>query len=99
MKPTSPLTICKILFRKSQVALLKGRHEDVSAEGDILSFRRLHENEDVFCAINLSETASHMPMPVGAWTSLAADLGSAVPGADGVLKLAPWQCCFALRQQ
>ena len=87
-----------LAFRKSQPALVKGAHEDLSADDDILSFRRVHQGAEVFCAINLSDTPSTMAMPAGDWEALAPELGSTGPGADGMLHLGPWQPCFAAKR-
>lgn len=84
-----------LAFRKSNTVLLKGTHENLSAKDDILSFRRIHNGTEVFCAINLSDTPSTMPMPQGRWQPIGGELGSTGPGADGQLHLGPWQPCFA----
>ena len=87
-----------LAFRKSMPALLKGDHLDLRAIGDVLSLRRVHGTQDVFCAINLSDTPATLQMPQGLWEPVAAELGSTGAGADGKLHLGPWQPCFAVRK-
>jgi alpha-glucosidase len=86
-----------LTFRKSQPALLKGAHQRLKATDDVVSFHRKHGTDEIFCAINLSDTPSTLTMPNGTWEPLAAELGSTGPGADGMLHLGPWQPCFAKR--
>ncbi len=86
-----------LAFRKSQPVLLKGTHADLTAEGDVLHFRRHHQGDEIFCAFNLSSTPSTIDMPHGQWQAIAPELGSTGAGPDNRLHLGPWQPCFARR--
>jgi alpha-glucosidase len=87
-----------IAFRKEQVALVKGSHAGVFADGDVLHFTRCHEGETLFCAFNLSDTPSAHEMPEGNWLPIGHELGGATPSSDEKLHLGPWQVCLALKQ-
>ena len=98
--PTAPLHHYRrmLAFRHAHPALVKGTHADMRADGDVLSFKRTHEGETIFCAFNLSEKPVTLEMPKGAWVPIGAELGSTSAGPDGKLHLEPWQPCFALKR-
>jgi alpha-glucosidase len=73
-------------------------HAELTAKGNVLSLRRAHADQEMFCAINLSDTPQTIEMPHGNWEPVAADLGSTGAGADRKLHLGPWQPCFAVRK-
>ncbi len=87
-----------LAFRKEHPVLMKGTHEGLSAEDDILSFTRKHKGTEMFCAINMSETPSTTDMPTGTWEPVGGELGSTGAGPDKKLHLGPWQPCFALKR-
>ena len=60
-------------------------------------FTRSHGDEDIFCAVNLSETTAAHDLPDGNWVTIGAELGSIGPGADNKLHLGPWQVALARR--
>lgn len=87
-----------IALRQSHAALRAGSHDGVHAHGDIVYFTRSHEGRDLFCAFNLSEHISEMPMPAGQYSQIGHDLGAADCSASQ-LKLNPWQVCLAVRNE
>jgi len=86
-----------IALRRNTPAFVKGAVDGPYAQGDILTFTRSHQGQEVFCAFNLSDTPSEMAMPEGEWAVIAQELGSAGPMADTKLHLGPWQPCMLLR--
>ena len=97
--PTSLLNHYRkaIALRNTHTALHKGDHDAVKATGDVVHFVRSHEDQAIFCAVNLSDTPTTHPMPDGTWVTIAAELGSNAPGPDGKLHLGPWQVALALK--
>ena len=85
-----------IALRKAHPALQKGDHDSVKSAGDVVYFTRHHKDAHIFCAVNLSDTATTHKMPEGTWTTIGADLGSVAPIA-GTLHLGPWQVALARR--
>ena len=85
-------------FRRTHRALVKGDQLNVRAEGDVLSFVRKTDREEIFCAFNLSESPNVIDMPPGEWLQIGVELGSAAPAGDGRLHLGPWQPSLALRK-
>ncbi len=88
-----------IAFRRTHTALRKGEHDRVRATGDVVHFIRRSEDETLFCAVNLSDTPSDLPVPPGDWETIGGELGSSAPSPDGQLHLGPWQCCFAVNRE
>ncbi len=86
-----------IAFRHAHKALQKGSLEDMRVEGDVLSFIRRFEGEEIFFALNMGEEPATVRMPQGTWHSVGTELNSAHPGKDGNLHLAHWQPCIMLR--
>lgn len=84
-----------IALRASYRALVKGKQDQVTANGDAVAFTRTHNGEEIFCAFNLSDSPSMLEMPAGSWEQIGAELGSATLSADGKLHLGPWQPCLA----
>ncbi len=83
-------------FRHALPALRKGTIEDLTVDGDVLSFLRRHEGETVYFALNMSEEPATIVPPSGHWAAVGLELNSAQPGADGKLHLAHWQPCIML---
>ena len=86
-----------IAFRHAHRALSVGSHSHVAAKGDVVYFTRKAEEQEIFCVFNVSETPSDFDLPLGNWTPIGAELGSAHTSADGRLHLGPWQVCLALK--
>ncbi len=86
-----------ISFRRNHKALMKGVHDGVKHLGDVVYFTRCHEDQEIFCAFNVSNSPSDLSLPEGEWLPIGAELGSAHVSADGQLHLGPWQTCLALR--
>ena len=84
-----------LAFRRSLPALRSGDHADLCAANGVISFRRTHHGQTVFCAINLTDSPAKIALPTGSWQAIGQDLGAATPeGATATL--APWQPCFAI---
>ncbi len=85
-----------IAFRKAHPALAKGTHDGVKHDGDVVYFTRAIGDDTIFCAFNLSDTASTIPAPNGSWRVIGEDLGATPQTDDGKLHLEPWQPHFAV---
>jgi len=85
-----------IALRHAHRALAKGDMLDMHAEGQVLSFRRVYQGEEVFCAFNMGEDAVEITLPHGDWLPIGLELNSAHAGADGKVHLAHWQPCIML---
>lgn len=86
-----------IALRKQHKALIKGEHDRVDAEGDVVFFTRNDGTEEVFCAFNLSETESTLTLPIGNWIPIGLEIGCLDFGKTHTLTLAPMQACMALK--
>ena len=93
--PAAPLHHYRraVALRRAHPALSRGAHADLAARGDVLSFGRSHDGQELFCAFNLGAGPAVIDMPAGAgWTAIGQDLGAvAGPDPSGRLNLAPWQ--------
>lgn len=87
-----------IAFRHAHAVLDKGDMTGITAEGDVLSFYRISEDEELFCAFNLSDTPSAMTVPEGDWHHIGTEINSAGPGYGNGLTLGPWQPCLLRRK-
>lgn len=85
-----------IALRQANPALATGDQVNLNAENRVLSFTRKSETQTIFCAFNLSDTASETQMPAGTWASIGDSVGAVAPNAK--LTLAPWQCTIAIKQ-
>ncbi len=86
-----------IAFRQAHPALATGNHDGVEVTGDVVHFTRSLGNQTIFCAFNLSDTASELPLPTGSWAPVGAELGCAGLSTNGTVQLGPWQPCLALQ--
>jgi len=86
-----------IAFRHTHAALMRGSLEALEVEGHVVRFERAIEGERLFCAFNLSDDPADLEMPEGRWHNVGAELNSGGPGADGTVRLGPWQPCLAVR--
>ncbi|MEP0565415.1 MAG: alpha-amylase family glycosyl hydrolase [Paracoccaceae bacterium] len=86
-----------IAFRAAHPAIIKGDHDKVRSDGDVVYFTRSHGGEEIFCAFNLSDTPSEFTLPAGNWLPIGEELGAAHVSGDGKLHLGPWQPCLARR--
>ncbi len=80
-----------IAFRRNHNALRDGVMTEVMAEGSLLSFRRINQNEEILCFFNLSDQPVNATVPAGDWVTIAGELGSIRPSPDHTLHLGPWQ--------
>jgi alpha-glucosidase len=78
-----------VALRHAHRALIDGAQSDMTASGDVLSFRRSGDDETLFVAVNLSSEPAEIAAPSGAWQPTGAGLGS-VGIVNGKLRLGPW---------
>ena len=87
-----------IALRKAYPTLAKGRDDGVQSDGDIVYFTRVHGDQKIYCAFNLSDQSADHQLPAGSWRSIGDGIGGANPASNGSLQLAPWQCCLVVKQ-
>ena len=94
--PTSMLNHYRavIAFRHANPTLANGSLKGMAAHGDLLTFIREGEDETIFCAFNIGETAATVTLPDGAWENTASTLGGADP-CNRTIELSGWQACIA----
>ena len=86
-----------IAFRSHNIEFQKGSMAGVSADGNILNFCRNYESRSIFCAFNIGDTSEFTKLPSGSWAPIGEELETGLIGANGKIKLDPWQACFARR--
>ncbi|WP_337266129.1 beta-galactosidase BglA [Oryzifoliimicrobium ureilyticus] len=59
-----------IAFRRQYPAFAKGEIEFEPAQGDVLMFKRKHNNEVLLCVFNMSPAVSAAMLPQGSWHPL-----------------------------
>jgi alpha-glucosidase len=80
-----------VSLRNGSDVLRKGTQTDTRAQGDVLTFTRVHGGEQIFCAFNLGGETSTIHMPDGRW-DLVEGIGAADPRkGTGGIRLGPWQ--------
>ncbi len=88
-----------IRFRHDHPVLMAGAQDNMHSQGDVLCFTRKHQGTEIFCAFNMSGTATDLAAPNGNWSAIAQDLGGLHPSPEGeILHLGPWQAYIAHRQ-
>ena len=86
-----------LAFRREHAALIKGDHRSVDQSGPVLHFLRTNDEQEIFCAFNLSDDVATISMPKGEWRPIGIELGTPDLSDDGSLTLEAWQPCFAER--
>ncbi len=86
-----------LALRRAHPALIKGAHDKVTADGNVLHFTRSYEAQTIYCAFNLSDAPATHAMPGGTWRSIADTVGGAAPDPNGTLTLGPWQVALAIK--
>lgn len=87
-----------IALHHANEALIDGDMTDVQAQGTVLSFRRLGQSQQIFCAFNMSPEATTIDLPHGNWVSIAQCVGGA--GISGnTVNLTGWQCVIASQKR
>ncbi|TCP40805.1 alpha-amylase family glycosyl hydrolase [Rhodovulum marinum] len=86
-----------LAFRHANPVLAKGALVNMVAQGDVLSFTRVGEAAEMFCAVNLGDRPATLTPPDGDWLAVGGEINAAHPGADGLVHLGPWQPCLLLR--
>ena len=89
-----------ILLRKGSPALRSGSLDNLQVAGDLLTFERGLDNETIFCAFNLGDSAVACPLPTGEWVGLndttASGLGGELPAT---IELDGAGCLIAARKE
>ncbi|MCB2110629.1 MAG: DUF3459 domain-containing protein [Defluviimonas sp.] len=86
-----------IALRHAHPALARGEQHDMDALGDVIRFRRSLAGEEIFVAVNLSDTDAVITAPGGdGWRVIATAIGGAAPAA-GEIALAPWGAAILAR--
>lgn len=88
-----------IAFRHAHQALKTGDMVDMRVEDTCLIFTRKNDEEELFCAFNLSDQPATLETPKGDWYQVGSELNSASPMEDGKLHLGPWQPAIMLREK
>ncbi|ARE42330.1 Alpha-glucosidase AglA (plasmid) [Rhodovulum sp. P5] len=88
-----------IAFRRANRVLATGALKDMDHAEDVLSFRRVGQGAEMFCAFNLSDRPALLTPPTGDWLAVGGEINAAHPGADGQVHLGPWQPCLLLRHK
>ena len=83
-----------IAFRRQYPALLKGAFRMVGSTHEYVSFVRILDGREIFCAFNLSETDQTADLPDGTWRALPGT-GFASSIEDNGAYLPAWQALFA----
>jgi alpha-glucosidase len=86
-----------IAFRAAHPALVKGAHQDITADGNILSFTRSLLDETLLCVFNMGDQPTDFKLPSGSWAPIGGDLGGATNMADGRVVLEPYQPFLATK--
>lgn len=86
-----------IALRRNHQALRDGAHDTIKAVGNVVSFRRWNDDEELFCAFNISSDEGFLESPAGNWANIATTLGGADLPARGEIKLSGWQCILLRR--
>ncbi|WP_224814643.1 alpha-glucosidase family protein [Hasllibacter sp. MH4015] len=85
-----------IAFRQSYPAMTKGALELLSQSDGILSFIRTYDDQQVFCAFNMTGGALPIDVPEGEWTQDKGAPFTALETDKGVT-LPPFQAYFAAK--
>ncbi|MFN7223540.1 MAG: alpha-amylase family glycosyl hydrolase [Paracoccaceae bacterium] len=85
-----------LAFRRAHGALRFGDMTDVTADGDLVTFRRTGE-EDILCAFNLGADQAQTRLPKGTWAAIGGDLG-ATAAIGGEVTLGSWGFCLMRKE-
>jgi alpha-glucosidase len=80
-----------ITLRQRYSALKNGAQSPVTAQGDVLSFIRSDEQDEIFCAFNMGDSAGCVALPPGQWHLIGTDAGTTSGTQNGHVELARWQ--------
>lgn len=86
-----------LALRHAHPVLARGEMRDWQAAGDVFSFLRRGEGEEIFCAFNLGPDPAVLTLPAGPWRGIGADLGAVAPQA-GRVDLPGWGLCLARKE-
>lgn len=87
-----------IALRHQFDALSKGTQTNMQADEQVLQFERVHGDQRIFCAFNLSNDDASVSVPSGNWEQAGADLGSAFLTGDQA-HLPGWGICILVERK
>lgn len=87
-----------ITLRHAYPALAQGELINMHADGKLLTFKRSHEGEEIYCAFNLGEDELSMQLPSGNWKGVEQPLNGLVD-PDDQITLQAWQYLIAKKIQ
>lgn len=88
-----------IHFRQTHPALVIGEHDNLRADGNILSFDRLLNDQTIHCVFNLGNLASEFTLPCGEWLSIGEELGCVQNVIGNTINLKPWQVYIGTKRE
>lgn len=88
-----------IHFRQTHPALVIGEHDNLRADGNILSFDRLLNDQTIHCVFNLGDTPSEFTLPCGEWLSIGEELGCVQNVIGNTINLEPWQVYIGTKRE
>lgn len=86
-----------LAFRRAHPVLAKGTQTGLAVDGPTLCFQRCGD-EEIFVAVNLSDTRARVAAPAGQWVLTGIELASTAPD-EGEILLGPWGASILKRIQ
>ncbi|SEK83955.1 alpha-amylase family glycosyl hydrolase [Pacificibacter marinus] len=86
-----------IALRHAHSALKTGASSAMQVVDGCLVFTRTNDQEEIYCAFNLTDNTVTLDAPVGDWQPIDQTLSS-VSSVDGKLNLGPWTPCILHRK-
>ncbi len=86
-----------IALRNTWPALKSGTQSAFAQAGDVMTFLREDDGQQVFCAFNMGGDEADVALPAGEWRAIGQDVGG-VEGA-GDVHLGAWQFLLAVKDK
>jgi alpha-glucosidase len=86
-----------IALRQAHEALKTGTCSPMNVDQGCLVFTRAGDDEELYCAFNLSNENAILEVPAGDWHTIDSEVSKAAP-QGGTLNLGPWQPCILQRK-
>ncbi|MCL4158541.1 UNVERIFIED_CONTAM: hypothetical protein GTU68_043507, partial [Idotea baltica] len=87
-----------IEFRKGHDVLIKGSQTEPVVEGDVVSFIREHNGQQLFCAFNIGDSIANVTLPAGQWKLIAQELGACASSEGRTAVLNANQALVAIQE-
>jgi len=84
-----------IALRRQLPALQTGEQSPLSADGNILSFKRSLDGQTVHCIFNLSNEPGSIDLAAGRYRDIGSGVRALPDPKAGPNKLGPWECILA----